>query len=258
LDKWRHAWESEEFGRPYGDLFFDRATGKLPEMESSKAAVKRLSSILRPGDHLLDVGCGAGHYYRSLKDRIAMPIRYTGVDATPYYIERASEAFREDGAATFLTGDIFDLDFAATSFDVVMCNNVLLHLPSIVRPLAELCRVARRHILIRTVVASKSYVVMDVTPRPDGEDFDADGAPRDFHYLNIYGEGYVRHLLGKDRRVRGVRIEPDRDFSAERVGDTGKALAEAWDATTVIEGIQRTGPILLNWCWIDIELGDAL
>ncbi len=66
-DAWRQAWESEAIGKPYGDLFFDRATGKLPEMESSKAAAARITALAKSGDSLLDVGCGAGHYYRSIR-----------------------------------------------------------------------------------------------------------------------------------------------------------------------------------------------
>ena len=68
-DAWRQAWESEAIGKPYGDLFFDRATGKLPEMESSKAAAARITALAKSGDSLLDVGCGAGHYYRSIRSR---------------------------------------------------------------------------------------------------------------------------------------------------------------------------------------------
>ncbi len=72
-DAWRQAWESEAFGKPYGDLFFDRATGKLPEMESSKAAAARIAALAKSGDSLLDVGCGAGHYYRLSQHQIARP-----------------------------------------------------------------------------------------------------------------------------------------------------------------------------------------
>jgi len=251
-NEWKYAWESEEFGKPYGDLFFARATGQLPEMESSKAAAKRLAALVGKDSSLLDVGCGAGHYYRSL--RALGPFDYTGLDATPYYIDRAREAYRGDERARFLVGDIFALDFADASFDVVLCSNVLIHLPSIARPVAELCRVARRHLLVRTLVADKSYVVKDVVPQQDGDDFDEDGNPRAFHFLNLYGEAYVRRLIARDPRVRGVRIERDVDFAVERLADTAESLPKAWDATRVINGMQISGPILLPWCWIHVEL----
>ena len=55
-ENWREAWRGEASGKAYGDLFFKRATGALPEMESSKAAAKRLADMLRPGDRILDAG----------------------------------------------------------------------------------------------------------------------------------------------------------------------------------------------------------
>ncbi len=253
-DRWRETWKSETMGKPYGDLFFARATGELPEMESSKAAAHRIAALAKRGDSLLDVGCGGGHYYRSLKDRVRGALRYTGLDATPYYIERAREAFKNDAGAHFVVGDIFAIDFPDFAFDVVMCNNVLVHLPSIARPLSELCRVAKRSVLIRTLVADKSYVVQDVTPDKDGADFDEAGKPVGFHYLNIYGEPYIRRLLGAIPRVQGWQIEFDRDFMPEHLADTAKALPAAWDATRVAQGMQFTGPIMLPWHWITIEL----
>jgi SAM-dependent methyltransferase len=254
---WSKTWTEGAGATAYGDLFFQRATGALPEMESSKAAARRLAGLLRPGDRLLDVGCGAGHYYRSIKERVSVPLSYTGLDATPYYVERAREAYRDDAAASFVVGDVFAIDFPERSFDVVMCNNVLLHLPSIARPLSELCRVARRRLMIRTLIGAKSYVVMDVAPGEDGADFDVDGKPVGFHYLNIYGEPYVRRLLAAEKRVRGVTLEPDREFIAENLDDTRRALPGAWDATGVAGGIQVSGPIMLPWQWLTIELAEA-
>ena len=252
-DAWRQTWMSDQLGKPYGDVFFARATGDMPEMESSKAAARRIAAFARLDDKLLDVGCGAGHYYRSLKAHVPVSLRYTGLDATPYYVERAREAFETEADARFVLGDIFAIDFPDRAFDLVMCNNVLVHLPSIAKPISELCRVARRCVLIRTLVAAKSYVVQDVFPGTDGADFDDAGKPIGFHYLNIYGEPYLRHLLGAMDRVANVRIEPDREFAAANLRDTAQALPAAWDATDVAQGVQFTGPITLPWHWITIE-----
>ena len=117
-DRWRETWKSETMGKPYGDLFFARATGELPEMDLRKAAAHRIAALAKRGDSLLDVGCGGGHYYRSLKDRVRGALRYTGLDATPYYIERAREAFKNDAGAHFVVGEIFAIDFPDFAFDV--------------------------------------------------------------------------------------------------------------------------------------------
>ncbi|MFC1931522.1 class I SAM-dependent methyltransferase [Chloroflexota bacterium] len=122
-DDWR-VWKQDKF---YGDLMYKRATGTLDEMESSKALCKILSHFYEKGMKVLDIGCGAGHYLRSLRLRIDENIDYTGVDATEYYVELARKAFGD--ASRFLCGDIYNLQFKANSFDIVICNNLLLHLP---------------------------------------------------------------------------------------------------------------------------------
>ena len=53
-DKWR-VWDRET---EYGRLLYQRATGELPEMESSKAMARQVKTFVSPGDRILDVGCG--------------------------------------------------------------------------------------------------------------------------------------------------------------------------------------------------------
>ncbi|SEH53762.1 Methyltransferase domain-containing protein [Magnetospirillum fulvum] len=253
-EKWQKEWLSEAEGKDYGDLFFKRATGDTPEMESSKAASTRVDSLLRPNDTVVDVGCGAGHYLYSLRSRLKTPFLYRGVDATPYYIDRAKAAFKHDDHADFQIGNIFDLPLDNAVGDIVMCNNVLLHLPSLAKPLAELIRVSRRHVLIRTLVAEKSYVIQDVEPQPDGQDFDENNEPKGFHYLNIYGRSYITHLLSREKRVSSIKFEIDKDYDPNSVNDTGDLLKNSWDKTTTTMGIQVSGMIILPWTWIQIDL----
>jgi ubiquinone/menaquinone biosynthesis C-methylase UbiE len=259
MSKWNSEWGSTPLGHEYGQLFYRRATGELPEMESSKAAAKRILRNYAPGETILDVGCGAGHYLRSLRAAGASSMPYLGIDSTPAYVTLARKAFEDDKAARFDVGDIFALPAADRAYDVVMCNNVLLHLPSIIVPLRELIRVARRRILIRTLIGQTSYRVQDVAPGTDGDDFDESGEPRAFHFLNIYSEAYVRRLIASSGRVKSATIELDRDFDAARIADTGEAIKGAWDATRVVNAgaqgpIQISGALLMPWSFIDIAL----
>jgi ubiquinone/menaquinone biosynthesis C-methylase UbiE len=255
LAQWNDEWSETDLGRAYGKLFYQRAVGELPEMESSKAAAARILEDFNSGETLLDVGCGAGHYLTSLRRQGATNLSYTGLDATSEYVELARKAFAADANASFAQGDIFALPYNDGAFDVVMCNNVLLHLPTIAKPLAELVRVARRRVLVRTLVGQKSYVVKDVAPQPDGDDFDAAGEPRAFHFLNIYSQDYVRKVLQAQPRVRTVAVDLDRNYSAAAVSDTADHLEGAWDATRVVAGMQAAGAILLPWSFIDARLG---
>ena len=89
MSTWK-VWDKE---KAYGDLFFKRATGELPEMESSKALARIIQSYLEDGDKIGDIGCGAGHYLRSIDKRATNKFHYLGIDQTAYYIEKANEAF---------------------------------------------------------------------------------------------------------------------------------------------------------------------
>jgi SAM-dependent methyltransferase len=83
-----------------------------------------LRGRLPPGGAVLDVGCGCGiPVARSLA---AAGHAVTGVDLSKVQVERAR---RLVPAATFLAGDATDIDFAAASFDAVVCLYSLIHMP---------------------------------------------------------------------------------------------------------------------------------
>jgi ubiquinone/menaquinone biosynthesis C-methylase UbiE len=99
---------------------------------------------LEPGHDLLDVGCGPGTITLDLAQRVA-PGRVVGVDRAPEVIAGA-ERLRHERAATnveFRDADVYDLDFADASFDVVHAHQVLQHLTRPVAALIEMRRVLR-------------------------------------------------------------------------------------------------------------------
>ena len=48
-------------------VYYNRAIGKFPEMETSKAMAKIIKKVAKKNDKILDVGCASGHFLRSLK-----------------------------------------------------------------------------------------------------------------------------------------------------------------------------------------------
>ena len=245
---WRRTWLDEESGSNYGDLLHKRATGELPEMQSSIAVAKRLSGSVRAGNRILDVGCGSGHYLVSLRNRISCPFEYVGVDATAQYVERARRAFP---GIRFVQGDIFDLPFPDAEFDVVMCNNVLLHLPSIKEPLRQLVRVAKRQVIVRTLIGDRSFEVK-ACDEETAENFSDDGSLQKFHYFNIYSEEVVRGLLAEIPEVESSTIELDRDFDPVAIEAARKHSNKA-NATSLVGGWQVNGYILEPWAFLTIS-----
>ncbi|MDJ0893593.1 MAG: class I SAM-dependent methyltransferase [Alphaproteobacteria bacterium] len=251
-DKWRQRWRPDQAGSVYGEVMFRRATGELPEMESTKAVAARLARTARPGDHILDVGCGVGHYLRGLQTALGFEFSYTGVDATEHFVKLAQEAFKGVDRAQFIQGDIFELPFEDARFDIVMCNNVLLHLPTVRTPLRELCRVAGRHVLIRTLIGERSFRILEVHG-PD-EDYDDTGEPSEFNYFNIYSTSYVDRLLSEVPCAKRWRILPDRDFDAQKIAREKSFREDAATVTTMTGNWQTNGYILSPWSFVEIEI----
>lgn len=98
---------------------------------------------LRPGQRVLDVGCGPGTITAEIAGLVA-PGEVIGVDASEEVLERARRHAAESGVeVTYQVADAFALPFADDSFDVVHAHQVLQHVPDPVAMIREMRRVAR-------------------------------------------------------------------------------------------------------------------
>ncbi|MGY1821943.1 methyltransferase domain-containing protein [Geodermatophilus sp. SYSU D00079] len=102
-----------------------------------------LLPLLRPGQDLLDVGCGPGTITVDLAARVA-PGRVVGLDVSAAPLEEARAAAATAGVdVTFAVGDVYALEVADDSVDVVHAHQVLQHLTDPVAALREMARVCR-------------------------------------------------------------------------------------------------------------------
>lgn len=96
---------------------------------------------LRPGDRMLDLGCGAGRHAFAAVERGARVVAVDADDTEVKGVATMLAAIGGDGVG--LTGDALRLPFADGAFDRVVAAEVLEHIPPDTAAIAELVRVLR-------------------------------------------------------------------------------------------------------------------
>ncbi|MBM5810750.1 MAG: class I SAM-dependent methyltransferase [Gammaproteobacteria bacterium] len=105
-----------------------------------EAALIAAALAPRPGESLLDVGCGTGYFTRTLAPAITGQV--TGVDLNADWIRYARG--RDPVPGRYLVADARALPFADRAFDLVVSVTALCFIPDQRAALAELLRVGRR------------------------------------------------------------------------------------------------------------------
>lgn len=126
-----------------------------------------LLAELRPGQAVLDVGCGPGTITADIAALVA-PGRVTAVDTGRDILDRAAAAAAERGLdnVEFATADVHSLDFPDDSFDVVHAHQVLQHVGDPVQALREMRRVCRPGGVV--AVRDSDYAAMNWYPEVPG------------------------------------------------------------------------------------------
>ena len=95
----------------------------------------RIDRLVRPkpGERILEVGCGQGHLTKALADR---GVDITGIDVNP----NAREIANTDRVVHM---NAADLDFDDEAFDAVISVHAIEHIPPLEAALAEMVRVLK-------------------------------------------------------------------------------------------------------------------
>jgi ubiquinone/menaquinone biosynthesis C-methylase UbiE len=92
-----------------------------------------------PGARILDLGCGPATLWQVNRERMDASWSLTLADFSAGMIGAAHQALGE--RAAYVVADAQELPFPADSFDVVMANHMLYHVPDRLRTFAEIRRV---------------------------------------------------------------------------------------------------------------------
>ena len=133
---------------------------QLLDRRSAQTNAARLLPHLKPGQRLLDFGCGPGTISMGLAKAVE-PGEFHGVDMEESQIAIARSAAKGGGHdnATFHVGDVTKLPFEDGYFDVAFCHTVLTHVPDTAVVLREAKRVLKPGGLIfsRELIVSASF-----------------------------------------------------------------------------------------------------
>jgi len=112
-----------------------------------RRAYQRLTAVsgARPGDRVLDVGCGTGYFARQVAEAVGPEGSVLGVDAAPEMVDYANRATRGLRQLRCQVGLAESLDLPSEHFDVVVSSLMMHHLPADLRlpALREMRRVLR-------------------------------------------------------------------------------------------------------------------
>ena len=111
------------------------------------------------GEQLLDVGCGSGNYYSTLLEKNSS-VRYIGMDLS------VGMLVKHPGTGEVICADAEKMPFPTDTFDVVMANHMLYHLPDLKAGLLEFRRILKPNgILIVATNSSQSMPELQVLMR---------------------------------------------------------------------------------------------
>jgi ubiquinone/menaquinone biosynthesis C-methylase UbiE len=121
------------------------AFASIAYLGGRRAAFTRLATAAwpRPGDRILDVGCGTGYLTRILSPVAGPGGHVTGLDPSPAMIDHATG--RAPANCAYVVGEGQHLPFPDGSFDLVVSSLAVHHMPREARPeaLRQMFRVLR-------------------------------------------------------------------------------------------------------------------
>ena len=165
-----------------GDLSPDDLAS-FDQLHSGGLSASRLLARLarmKPGEKVLDAGCGVGGSARMLASEFGSVV--TGVDLSSTFIEIARVLVCETGApGSFECADLLRLPFADASFDAIWSQHVATNIRDKRGLYGELKRVLRRggrfvfHDLLKGVSSASPYMPLPFADTLD-QSFLSDGA----------------------------------------------------------------------------------
>lgn len=104
--------------------------------------LKKIANLIPKGKcmRILDAGCGEGQLLLMVSKLIDSSNEFYGTDILDVALARAKDRMKD---AHFSLQSLEDLNFADNSFDIIMCTEVIEHIPNYKQVLEELKRILK-------------------------------------------------------------------------------------------------------------------
>lgn len=149
---------------------------------------------------ILEVGVGQGHFARAWMPHFSKGYTFTGLDREERSLQIAREktaAFclenGHDGQISFVKGAAENLPFADNSFDMVMCQTVLIHLPNPTIGFQEMVRVTKPGGLVLAVEPNNLAGLQRLASAGPRVDLQRQLAVTRFHLRAVHGKMVLGH-----------------------------------------------------------------
>jgi len=220
------------------------AQGKGEEMEAHHINITEQTLALmdlKPGDRVLDLGCGAGWASRLMAKEVAngnQPGQVVGIDVADEMIRRARAGSVDFDNVMFVVGSAQQIPWEENFFDKVLSVESFYYCPDQERALAELFR----------VMAPRGYLYILINLYRDNHYslrwVEELKVPVQGHSEHEYIEMLKRHTFEDVRAVRVPDLTPTPDIYSGRWFKNAEEL----------EDFKRVGALLLIARKPDIEV----
>jgi len=186
------------------ELYARRCRLEEEEMTCAAQAAELLGPFVLPGDTLLDVGCGSGYFYHSLRKR-NIPVEYFGIDAAPSLIEIGQSFLPEYGLSASRLA-VMRIEDLIGEVDHIVCMNVLSNIDNYFRPLERLLHCTHKTLILRESLKDQAEYTYVTDHYLDDNNFDLKV------YVNAYSISEVTAFIQsygfsvqivEDRRTHG-------------------------------------------------------
>jgi len=164
-------------------------------------AIERAARSNTTAGMILELGCGHGEVLEKL---YSPESSITGIDINPNSIAIAKKRFSNRDNVKILEGDIRKLAYADETFDLIVCSEVIEHIPNPIEVLAEIRRLLKKDgIFVSTVPLEYLLIVLRTLILPlrliKGKGITVDA------HLHNFTRGSYRKLLSEYFSVTDIR-----------------------------------------------------